>query len=201
VAAARKRRVLPLVLAGNCIHSLGVIAALPDAHVFWFDAHGDLNTPETTLSGMLDGMALSIALGRCWTRLSASVGVVPLAEEQVWLIGARDLDPGEHGFLSRASLHTSLDSLPESGENPPAHLHVDLDVLDPLVATANQFAAPNGLSLEELLAGITRIARTHRIAAATLSAYDPAVDPGWSRGRPRSRSASTSLPSRRRKDE
>jgi arginase len=175
VEESRERRALPLILAGNCIASLGAIAALWEPSVFWFDAHGDLNTPETTRSGFLDGMALSIALGRCWTRLSGRTGLRPLAEERVWLIGARDLDPGEHGYLAHAALHTSLDALPRVTESP-AYLHIDLDVLDPRVATANQFAAPGGLSLEELLQDIGLIARAYRIEAAAVTAYDPAAD-------------------------
>jgi arginase len=100
-----------------------------------------------------------------------------VTEEQVWLIGARDLDPGEHGFLARAAVHTSLDSLPEGGSSRPAHLHIDLDVLDPAIATVNQYASPNGLSPDQLHAAIARIAAMHHIAGATLSAYDPAADP------------------------
>jgi len=61
--------------------------------VLWFDAHGDFNTPESTLGGFLDGMALAIATGRCWTGLAATVpGFTPVAEENVVLVGARDLD-------------------------------------------------------------------------------------------------------------
>jgi len=70
--AAREGDV-PLVLAGNCISSLGTVAALESAEVgvAWFDAHGGFNRRETTASGFLDGMALTAPTGRCWKTLAA----------------------------------------------------------------------------------------------------------------------------------
>jgi len=177
VAEARGRGALPLILAGNCVAALGVLAALERPRVFWFDAHGDLNTPETTHSGFLDGMALAIALGRCWNPLRVALGLEPLPAERVWLLGARDLDPAEREFLAVSAVHTSLDDVASSGEGATAYLHIDLDVLDPSVAPANRLAAPDGLELAELESAIERIGHAHRIAAASLTAYDPAVDP------------------------
>jgi arginase len=107
VRAALGRGSFPLVLAGNCITSLGVMSALSGepTGIVWLDAHGDLNTPETTTSGMLDGMALSTVLGRCWTAMSARVdGFVPVPEEHVLLVGARDLDEPEQYYLDRSRI-------------------------------------------------------------------------------------------------
>ena len=65
-------------------------------HVLWFDAHGDFNTPETTTSGFLDGMALAAVTGRCWTGLTRAIpGFTPVPESNVTAIGVRDLDEGE----------------------------------------------------------------------------------------------------------
>ena len=75
---------LPLVLAGQCMSSLATSAGLggQDLGVVWFDAHGDVNTPETSPSGFLDGMAISSLVGRCWKELSATIdGFKPLAAE------------------------------------------------------------------------------------------------------------------------
>src|SRR5687767_1880913 len=98
VAAARLRSAFPLTLAGNCITSVGTVGGLGAGAtgVLWFDAHGDFNTPETTIGGFLDGMALATVVGRCWRSLAAGVpGFTPVAEENVVLVGARDLDPAE----------------------------------------------------------------------------------------------------------
>ena len=171
---------LPVVLAGNCMSALGTVAALGRPAVFWFDAHPDLNTPESTHSGFLDGMALSVLLGRCWTHLARDAGLAPLPAAHVELIGTRDLDPPEREFLAHSSLRwpgAATRNAPPPGLRD-AYLHVDLDVLDPSVGAANQFATPGGLTLDQLLEAISAIATRHRIAALALTAYDPAYDPG-----------------------
>ena len=104
VSSARSRGRLPIVLGGNCMVSLGAVSALGQPHVYWFDAHADLNTPETTRSGFVDGMALSVLLGRCWGALADELGLEPIPEESVTLIGARDLDPGEEAFLASSAV-------------------------------------------------------------------------------------------------
>ena len=75
VAEAVAAGALPVILSGNCITSVGTVAGIgePDLGVVWLDAHGDFNTPETTLGGFLDGMALATLTGRCWTSLAATV--------------------------------------------------------------------------------------------------------------------------------
>jgi len=65
VRMATRQRRFPIVLAGNCLASLGVVAGYPPGRtgLVWLDAHADLQTPETTASGFLDGMALATILG------------------------------------------------------------------------------------------------------------------------------------------
>lgn len=191
VRVARGRGSLPLVLAGRCISSLGTVAALPHpgTGVVWLDAHGDLNTPETTVSGMVDGMSLSTLLGRCWTAISATVdGFQPIAEENVLLAGARDLDPPEQYFLERsrvmvagpdavrqrATLAERLDALASRVEG--VYLHVDMDVHDPAEGRANAYAAPGGLSAGEVRGLIAEVASRVPIVAAAITAYDPSCD-------------------------
>ena len=92
----------PLVLSGNCGSAIGAIAAAgAGTGLAWFDGHGDFNTPETTVSGFLDGMSLAVATGRCFRPLALSVpGFAPVAERDAFLVGARDLDPAERSALS-----------------------------------------------------------------------------------------------------
>ena len=92
VRAARAAGRFPLVLSGNCNSAIGTLSGLVPAPraIFWFDAHGDCNTPETTASGFLDGTGLAAALGLCWRQLAASVpGFQPVAPEATFLLGAR----------------------------------------------------------------------------------------------------------------
>jgi arginase len=112
----------PLVLAGGCISCVGTLAGLgaPPAAIIWLDAHGDFNTPETTISGFLDGMALATAVGRCWCKLAATVpGFHPVPERQAALVGAREFDVHERALLDSPAVR-SIDrrapSLPRSGQ-------------------------------------------------------------------------------------
>jgi len=177
---------LPIVLAGNCASSWGTVAAIRDFEpaIIWFDAHADLNTPETTRSGMLDGMALAVLTGRCWREMSAGIsGFRAVRDQNVVLVGARDLDPAEASLIATgditlatqpAALEEKLDDLRMRCQ--VAYVHLDLDVIDAGIARANQFAAPGGLSQAEIHAALQLVARYLPIAAVNITAYDPAVD-------------------------
>ena len=188
--AARADGAFPVVLSGNCMATLGVVGALgAGARVAWFDAHGDFNTPETTTGGFLDGMALATLVGRCWTVIARTVpGFVPVAERDVRLLGARDLDPLEEEALRDSGVR--MVPAAEVGERAAAalaeraaregvrqlHVHLDLDVLDPAEGRANALAVPGGGSLDALGALLGALAARAPVAALTLSAYDPACD-------------------------
>ena len=189
VRAASAAGRLPIVLAGNCNTAVGTLAGIgcEGAGVIWFDAHADYNTPETSLSGFLDGMALAIVTGRCWPKLAASVpGFEPVPEEDVLLIGARDMDPAEVKALescpvtlfSSAQARTELGSALEalSRRVHRVYVHVDLDILDPSEGRANALAAPGGLELGELEDALALIGKKLRIGAAAFTAYDPTLD-------------------------
>jgi arginase len=64
ITAARKEGRFPVVLAGNCLTVAGAVAGEQADSVVWFDQHADINTPETSTSGFLDGMALATLLGQ-----------------------------------------------------------------------------------------------------------------------------------------
>ena len=187
VRQARDAGRFPIVLAGNCSTAVGTLAGLPaDTGVAWFDAHGDFNTPETTTSGFLDGTAVATITGRCWKQLVETVGFRPIPDERVFLIGTRDLDSIEGRLLAdsnidviepekiRTKLARTLNSIGQHVEQ--IYVHLDLDVLDSSVAAANSYALSGGLTLEDVEYALSEIARELRIAAVTLSAYDPASD-------------------------
>jgi arginase len=188
VRQARATGRFPLILAGNCNTAVGAVAGLGGrTGVLWFDAHGDFNTPETTVGGFLDGMSLAILTGRCWRELAKGVpGFEPVPEHRVHLLGARDLDPLEQEALAASAVTVTApaDVRPAviaaarglSGEVDGVYLHLDLDVLDPSVGRVNQYAAPGGLSLAQLERAVAAIGEALPISAATLSAYDPSFD-------------------------
>ena len=184
----------PLILAGGCISCVGTIAGLgtPSPAIIWLDAHGDFNTPETTISGFLDGMALSTTVGQCWGKLAATVpGFCPVPERQVALVGAREFDANERALLEGSDVHlVDPQRLRKEGLNaelgPPlarireiagrAYLHIDLDVLDSAEACVNQFSASGGLTLAELLGVVVSVRKRFALAAAAITAYDPEYD-------------------------
>jgi arginase len=180
---------LPIVLAGNCNTAIGTLAGLgtDSTGVAWFDAHADFNTPETTASGFLDGTAVAIITGRCWTQLAATVPEFePVPDDRVCLIGTRDIDSLEGGLLDesgvdvieprklRSDLGRALASIRQRVQE--MYVHLDLDVLDARVAAANSFAVTGGLTIEDVEYALSEIGRQFRIAGITLSAYDPAAD-------------------------
>lgn len=194
VASARKIGAFPLVLAGNCISAVGIVAGLradgrrPPA-VCWFDAHGDFNTPDSTESGFLDGMAVAMLTGRCWTRLAKSVpGFRPVPESQVLLCGTRDLDTEEARLLKRSEIQvlrvsdrarvaaTKLQALRSRSRD--LYLHVDLDALDISEGRVNTYSSGGGFSRGRLLELIRGIGETFDVKGAAITAYDPACDPG-----------------------
>jgi arginase len=192
VRGAAAAGAFPLVLSGNCGSSIGALAgAGAGTGIAWFDGHGDFNTPETTASGFLDGMALAIATGRCFGPLALSVpGFAPVAEHDAVLVGARDLDPAERTALQGSGVSwvtvAEVRRLGAGAALRPAmdrvrarrmHVHVDLDVHDPALAPANGFAPPDGLSPPEVQDVIRAIAAARGICSASLAAYDPSVDP------------------------
>lgn len=193
VADARTRGAFPVVLAGNCISVLGAVAGVSDPalSLVWLDAHGDFNTPDTSTSAFLDGMAASVVTGGCWRAAVAAVpGFTPVSDARFYLVGARDLDAEEERRLDASDARVispaelrdgdgqarALERL--AGTGSPVHLHVDLDVLDPdAVGPANGFAAPGGLVVSEIVDLIEVLATRTRLVGCTVTAYDPSCDP------------------------
>lgn len=188
VRAARAANSFPVILSGNCNAAIGVIAGLGSRlGVVWLDAHGDFNTPQTTMSGFLDGMTLATATGRCWVELARTVeGFESVPENAVVLLGARDLDPGEETALARSkivrlSAHASaigLEPVLQSlkGEIAQCYLHFDLDALDPTEGRANSYAARGGFSRANVQRVLATIAKNLPVKALTIAGYDPSFD-------------------------
>lgn len=184
---------LPLVLAGSCDVSMGVLAGFDHARcgVVWVDAHADFNTPESTVSGFFAGMSLALVTGHCYRRLWARIGDgSPVAEEHVLLVGVRDLSPDEErerlersaiqsvpwrDGAPQANLSAALDEL--AGRVGEVYLHVDLDGLDPEVAPGIvDPPIPGGLSLADLEELVRGVAARFHLRVAALTTYNPALD-------------------------
>jgi arginase len=145
-ATARELPARPLVLGGCCCSHVGAVRELARRNgrvaVVWIDAHGDLNTPESSPSGNAWGMAL---------RMLIDAGDV--AAEDVTLLGARSLDPPEQEFIAATGIHRELGELP-----PNVYVALDGDVTGPGQLDV-WFPEPGGLSLDELEALLATIPR------------------------------------------
>ena len=191
VRAARAAGHFALVLSGNCSAAIGTLSGLTPASraVFWFDAHGDCNTPETTTTGFLDGMGLAVATGLCWQSLAATVpGYQPVEAAATFLLGVRDLDPPEAALVRDSAMTlVAVDQLPDHLPRLLAlaplvetvgYLHLDLDVLDPSVGRANYLPVPNGLSVAQLTATVAAVRARVPLHAAGIASYAPEEDRG-----------------------
>lgn len=194
VHAAQLQGDFPLVLSGNCNASLGTVAGLDPTQlgVVWFDAHGDFNTPETTLSGFFDGMGLAVMAGRCWRAKASTIpGFSPIPEQNIIHIGGRDFDDEEKRLFEDSSIGLlPPQQIQQRGiEDALAplltrllrrvqqvYVHIDLDVLDRAIAPANEFAVFDGLSIEQVEAAIYEIGQKFKLCAVGFASYDPAYD-------------------------
>jgi arginase len=180
VRESLERGAIPLILGGD--HSLaagslaGVLDRRPDARVLWIDAHGDLNTPDTSPSGNVHGMPLGAALGQ-------APGLFPdldwdqrhLAADQLVLVGIRSLDPGERELIRRLGIRVftiadvdrlgiyeviqrALDHLdPAPGR---LHLSLDLDVVDPSAAPGVGTPVSGGITTREAHLAMEQVAQS-----------------------------------------
>lgn len=133
----------PLVLGGDCCSHVGAVEGLAARQgrmsLIWFDAHGDLNTPETSPSGNTWGMPL---------RMLLDSGAVEPGD--VALVGARNLDPPEEEFIAASGMHMGEAGIARALENVRCtYVALDADVADP--AELSVFMPePDGLSVAEL---------------------------------------------------
>jgi arginase len=174
----------PLVLAGDCLTSLGIVAGLQRRHrdvsVIWLDAHGDFNTPAISTSGYLAGMSLAMLCGRAPEPICERLGLRPVPDEHAVLIGARDLDPAERDALE-ASRVLRLAADPDVVRSAltelspgDVYLHVDVDIIDGEDLPGLRFptdAGPSFSVVEDCLAQIVDAAPP--IAACVACAWAP----------------------------
>lgn len=145
----------PLVLGGCCCSHVGAVEGLAARHgrvaVIWLDAHGDLNTPESSPSGNAWGMPL---------RMLIDGGAVDPGD--VALLGARNLDPPEEEFVAASGVHTGEDAVERALAGVHlAYVALDCDVLDPgeLAVFMPEPGGPTAAEVEEILRSVARQAR------------------------------------------
>jgi len=187
----------PLTLGGD--HSIalstleGTLRVHPDLRIIFIDAHGDINTPETTRSGSLHGMPLAAHLGLFGERELPGIGFVRarMRPNQLGFIGVRDLDPAEAMFIDdrniscfssddvkafgmAAVISRVLGDIDPEGKCP-LHISFDVDAADPSIAPATGTRVSGGLSQEDLDVLADHLRDTGRVVALDIAEVNPAL--------------------------
>jgi arginase len=186
----------PLVLGGDHSIAIGTLAGISkyfkNLGVIWFDAHGDLNTPETSPSGNIHGMPLAVSLGLGETTLTQIGGYCPkIQPENIVIIGARSLDEGEKRLIKEKGIKVytmhEIDRLgiPKVIEETIAyfknrsdgvHLSLDLDGLDPLYAPGVGTPVEGGLNYRESHLAMEMLFESGMITSAEFVEVNPILD-------------------------
>ncbi|SDX41849.1 arginase [Paenibacillus sp. PDC88] len=186
----------PLVLGGDHSIAIGSIAGIashrPNLGVIWFDAHADLNTNVTTPSGNIHGMSLAASLGHGDRRLTEIGGLVgKIKPENVVIIGARDLDPGEKSFIrdqgikcytmydiDRKGMMTVIQEaigIVTKGTDG-VHLSFDLDSLDPSEAPGISTPVRGGVTYREAHLAVELLSEAGIVTSADIVELNPRMD-------------------------
>ncbi len=186
---------IPVFLGGDHSLSIGTVSAVTAepgrVGVLWVDAHGDFNTPATTPSGNVHGMALAALLGLGAPELTGIGRPTPkLKPEQAIVVGARDLDPGERGLLREHEVRVfTMREVDEQGIATVArrilerfegmsriHVSLDLDALDPGEAPGVGTPVPGGLTYREAHTLMEILADTGKVGSLDVVEVNPILD-------------------------
>ena len=193
--AALERGTYPVVIGGDHSCAMGSLAALgefygaEDVAVVYIDAHTDINTEQTSVTGCIHGMDLAAACGLCCGALTVGKNRVNLHGENLHIIGARSIDPPEYGILEQvgARLHTAQE-VREQGleavlaEVLPAlsgkrvHISFDVDSLDPSEFSATGYNIPEGLTIVQVEQIIRAVLAEGNTACFECVEYNPTMD-------------------------
>ena len=186
----------PLILGGDHSLSIGSIAGISKHYenlgVIWYDAHGDLNTLESSPSGNIHGMPLRALIGEGDEALTNIGGYKnKVKPENVVLIGMRDLDEGEKKYIKEAGILTytmadidrlgmgqviseTIEYLKDKTDG--IHLSLDVDALDPVETPGTGTIVPGGATYRESHLAMEMLHESKLIVSADLVEVNPLID-------------------------
>jgi len=188
----------PLTIGGDHSLAMGSIAGISKKvkklGVVWIDAHGDLNTHETTLSGNIHGMPLAASIGKGPEKLiNLFENRIKVMDENVVHIGGRDLDPGEMEILKHSKIKAfPMDNVRKYGvdmvimesilylKNKVDGIHVsfDLDAIDSAYIKGIGTPVPNGLTIEDAEKILCAFAASGMMVSLDFVELNPLLDEG-----------------------
>ena len=171
---------------GSCVSLPGVLGGLrqgygpaPSIGLVWFDAHGDFNTPKTSLTQMLGGMPVAVAAGLCYPTWRVAAGLdIPIPTDRIVMVDVRNLDAPERTLIEATDVQIA--AVPEGGTAGSdyvrviqdladrvdhIYLHVDADVLDERYQPNHPTVEPDGPSLEDVNAALEAVIATGKVVA------------------------------------
>jgi len=193
VGAGYERGERVLVLAGDDTASVGVVSGLQQCcgaghriGIVWIDAHGDFNTPETSVSNILAGMPLAILAGLAgplWREAAMLAATIPT--DRMVIAGVRELDDAEARLLRSTDVRVlrqedalrgdvfadAVGRLAEKVDD--LYLHIDLDVLDPSLVPSSSTPSPRGMSLKQLEGLLATTFATGKVAVLGVAGLNP----------------------------
>lgn len=183
VAAALTTEGNVLVTGSNCNALVGVLAGFEKAYgatakigLVWFDAHGDFNTPRTTLSGMIGGMPVAVSAGLAFPHWREMSGLdAPIPTNRIVMVDVRNLDPKERALIEATDvtiaaiepgragvpLGEAIDRLAAACD--VIYLHIDEDVLDERYVPNHGTVEPNGPDMEAVLSAVRVVLQTGKV--------------------------------------
>jgi arginase len=122
-------------------------------------------------------MPLAMMVGRGNQAFGTNVDLTPVPEQEVWLVGARDIDPPEKENLRNSQVNRAdISDLEHLRIDRPVHLHIDNDVIDASEVPANNYPVAEGPSLVETIEACARFASQNEICAVSFSGWNSALD-------------------------
>ncbi len=191
---------LPIVLGGDHSIAMGSIAGVSSFYrergqsigLIWFDAHADMNTPDTSPSGNIHGMPLAVLFGHGVPELTDLEGFSPKLDPRFCVhIGARDVDPGERELIRRLGVRfITMREIDERGMSacideaisiasqaaPGYHVTLDVDALDPGDAPGSGTVVRGGLTYREAHLAMEHIAEAGGALALEVVEINTALD-------------------------
>jgi arginase len=191
---------MPIVLGGDHSLAMGSIAGAAQFHrkkkkkigLVWFDAHGDMNTPETSPTGNIHGMPLAVALGLGEPSLVELAGKSPMVEgSRAAVVGLRDVDAAERGNIKETGIgaftmrdidergmRTVMEEAIKRASTGTAGIHVSFDVdgIDPDFAPGVGTPSPGGISYREAHLAMEMLADTGLVMSAEIVEVNPILD-------------------------
>lgn len=191
----------PFVIGGDHSLALGSLAGASHFHgdnlaVIWIDAHGDINTPETSPTGNIHGMPLAASMGVGYEKLtSIFFDKIKVKPENVFILGCRDLDAGEIALIEKHDMHVwDIDDIQNRGIDliikelletlkskniKNIHLSYDIDCLDPEYVPGTGTPVHNGLTFEESKKLLESICSTSLVKSMDFVEYNPDLDKNY----------------------